>query len=76
VTLGYTFTKPSKVYKSLRVYATCQQVYTFTNYWGGQNPEVSSQGNGQGDGGNLSQGIDFSSFPVPRTFTIGANFNF
>lgn len=76
ITLGYTFTKPSKVYKSLRVYASCQQAYIFTNYWGGQNPEVSSQGNGQGDGGNLSQGVDFSSFPVPRTFTIGANFNF
>ncbi|WP_406751783.1 SusC/RagA family TonB-linked outer membrane protein [Aquirufa salirivi] len=76
ITLGYTFAKPSKVYKSLRVYASCQQAFVFTNYWGGPNPEVSSQGNGQGDGGNLSQGIDFSSYPVPRTFTLGANFNF
>jgi hypothetical protein len=76
VTLGYTFTKPSKVYKSLRVYATCQQAYVFTNYWGGPNPETSAQGNGQGDGGNLSPGVDLSNYPVPRTFTIGANFNF
>ena len=76
VTLGYTFTKPSKVYKSLRVYATCQQAYVFTKYWGGPNPETSAQGNGQGDGGNLSPGVDLSNYPVPRTFTIGANFNF
>jgi TonB-linked SusC/RagA family outer membrane protein len=76
VTLGYTFSKPTKVYKSVRVYASCQQAYVFTNYWGGPNPETSAQGNGQGDGGNLSPGIDLSNYPVPRTFTLGANFNF
>jgi TonB-dependent starch-binding outer membrane protein SusC len=76
VTLGYTFAKPTKVYKSVRVYASCQQAYVFTNYWGGPNPETSAQGNGQGDGGNLSPGVDLSNYPVPRTFTIGANFNF
>lgn len=76
ITLGYTFAKPTKVYKSLRVYASCQQAYVFTNYWGGPNPETSAQGNGQGDGGNLSPGVDLSNYPVPRTFTVGANFNF
>ena len=76
VTLGYTFAKPTKVYKSVRVYASCQQAYVFTNYWGGPNPETSAQGNGQGDGGNLSPGVDLSNYPVPRTFTLGANFNF
>jgi len=76
ITLGYTFAKPTKVYKSVRVYASCQQAYVFTNYWGGPNPETSAQGNGQGDGGNLSPGVDLSNYPVPRTFTIGANFNF
>jgi len=76
ITLGYTFAKPTKVYKSVRVYASCQQAYVFTNYWGGPNPETSAQGNGQGDGGNLSPGVDLSNYPVPRTFTVGANFNF
>ncbi len=76
ITLGYTFAKPTKVYKSVRVYASCQQAYVFTNYWGGPNPETSAQGNGQGDGGNLSPGVDLSNYPVPRTFTLGANFNF
>jgi TonB-linked SusC/RagA family outer membrane protein len=76
ITLGYTFSKPTKVYKSVRVYASCQQAYVFTNYWGGPNPETSAQSNGQGDGGNLSPGVDLSNYPVPRTFTVGANFNF
>ncbi len=76
ITLGYTFAKPTKVYKSVRVYASCQQAYVFTNYWGGPNPETSAQSNGAGDGGNLSPGVDLSNYPVPRTFTLGANFNF
>lgn len=76
ITLGYTLPKPTKLYKSLRLYASCQQVYVFTKYWGGPNPETSAQSNGQGDGGNLSPGVDLSNYPVPRTFTVGANFNF
>jgi len=76
ITLGYTLPKPTKLYKSLRLYASCQQVYVFTKYWGGPNPETSAQSNGQGDGGNLSPGLDLSNYPVPRTFTVGANFNF
>ncbi|MDQ6815063.1 MAG: TonB-dependent receptor [Bacteroidota bacterium] len=76
VTLGYNIGAKNKVFKSARVYASIQQVYTFTKYWGGPNPEVSSQANGDGDGGNLSQGVDFSSYPVPRTYTLGVNLNF
>ncbi|WP_147202868.1 SusC/RagA family TonB-linked outer membrane protein [Segetibacter aerophilus] len=76
VTLGYNIGVKNKVFKSARVYASIQQLYTFTNYWGGPNPEVSSQGDGNGDGGNLSQGVDFSSYPVPRTYTLGVNLNF
>ncbi len=76
ITMGYTFTKLPKSIKSLRLYASAQNVFVFTNYWGGQNPEVSMQDNGQGDGGNLSPGIDLGPFPVPRTITFGANINF
>lgn len=76
ITMGYTFTKLPKAIKSLRLYASAQNVFVFTNYWGGQNPEVSMQDNGQGDGGNLSPGIDLGPFPVPRTITFGANINF
>ena len=76
ITLGYTFTKLPKAIRSARIYASAQNVLVFTNYWGGQNPEVSMQSNGQGDGGNLSPGIDLGPYPVPRTITFGANINF
>lgn len=76
ITLGYNLGIKNKVFNSARVYASVQQVYTFTKYWGGPNPETSAQGNGQGDGGNLSQGLDLSNYPVPRTYTLGVNLNF
>jgi TonB-linked SusC/RagA family outer membrane protein len=76
VTLGYNAGPIGKFIRSARVYASVQNLYTFTPYWGGSNPEVSMSGGGNDDGGNLSQGIDFSAYPVPRTITFGANINF
>ncbi|MHA4807385.1 SusC/RagA family TonB-linked outer membrane protein [Flavitalea flava] len=76
ITLGYNVNVKNKVFKSARLYASVQQVYTFTKYWGGPNPETSAQGDGNGSGDNLDQGIDLSNYPVPRTYTIGANINF
>jgi TonB-linked SusC/RagA family outer membrane protein len=76
ITIGYTFKNLGKSVKSARVYASGQNMWVFTPYWGGSNPEVSMQGDGGGDGGNLSPGVDFSSYPVPRTITFGANINF
>lgn len=76
VTVGYTIPKANKVFKSARVYASVQQLYIFTKYWGGPNPETSAQSDGNGDGGNLSPGVDLSNYPVPRTYTIGINLNF
>lgn len=76
ITLGYNLGIKNKVFSSARLYGSIQQVYVFTNYWGGPNPETSAQGDGNGDGGNLSQGIDLSNYPVPRTYTLGINLNF
>jgi len=76
ITLGYTINKSNKFFKSARLYASIQQAYIFTKYWGGPNPETSAQSNGQGDGGNLSQGVDLSNYPVPRTYSLGINLNF
>jgi TonB-dependent starch-binding outer membrane protein SusC len=76
ITLGYTINKSNKLFKSARVYGSIQQALVFTKYWGGQNPEVSAQNDGNGDGGNLSPGVDQFNYPVPRTTTFGVNFNF
>lgn len=76
ITLGYNVNVRNRFFKSARFYTSIQQVYVFTKYWGGPNPETSAQGDGNGDGGNLSQGIDLSNYPVPRTYTLGVNLNF
>ena len=76
ITLGYNIGAFNRFFKSARLYASVQQVYVFTKYWGGPNPETSAQGDGNGDGGNLSQGVDLSNYPVPRTYTLGINLNF
>ncbi len=76
ITLGYNIGVKNKVFNSARIYASVQQVYVFTKYWGGPNPETSANGAGNGDGGNLSQGVDLSNYPVPRTYTLGINLNF
>ncbi|MBB6328879.1 TonB-linked SusC/RagA family outer membrane protein [Algoriphagus iocasae] len=76
ITLGYTFTNLPKSIKSARLYASGQNMWVFTKYWGGSNPEVSMQNNGQGDGGNLSPGVDLAGYPVPRTITFGVNITF
>ena len=72
ITLGYTL-RPNavKYVKSARLYATVQQAFVFTKYTG-QNPEASI---GRDDAVG-TYGQDLSTFPVPRTFMIGANFNF
>jgi TonB-linked SusC/RagA family outer membrane protein len=76
ITLGYTIDTNNKIFQSARLYASAQNVYVFTKYWGGPNPETSASGGGNGDGGNLSQGVDLSNYPVPRTWTLGINLNF
>jgi TonB-linked SusC/RagA family outer membrane protein len=76
ITLGYTIKKSNKVFNTARIYGSIQQALVLTKYWGGPNPETSAQNNGQGDGGNLSPGVDLSNYPVPRTFSLGVNLNF
>lgn len=76
ITLGYNIGAMNRFFKSARLYASVQQVYVFTKYKGGPNPETSANGAGDGDGGNLSQGVDLSNYPVPRTYTLGINLNF
>jgi TonB-linked SusC/RagA family outer membrane protein len=76
ITLGYTLPGVERYFKSARIYGSIQNVHIFTKYWGGPNPEISVQNNGQGDGGNLAPGVDISGYPVPRIVNIGVNLNF
>lgn len=72
ISLGYTFStellQRIKV-RSLRVYLTGQNLYTFTKY-PGFDPETSSQGDG------LSRGGDYLGYPSARTVIAGLNVTF
>ncbi len=69
ITLGYRVPVDNISFvSSFRLYLSIQQVYTFTKY-PGNNPEVSSAS-------GLNSGTDQTSYPIPRTFTVGLNVNF
>lgn len=73
VILGYNvplaLIQRAKISK-LRIYASIQNLYTFTNY-SGYDPEVGSINQDV-----LLTGIDNGRYPVPRTYTIGFNVEF
>ncbi|MCU4157707.1 TonB-dependent receptor [Carboxylicivirga sp. A043] len=71
VTLGYDFSKiiNNGLFKQVRLYATAQNLFTFTKY-DGMDPEV-----GYGlEGG--SSGVDVGFYPRPRTYLLGVNVKF
>jgi len=74
LTLGYSFSpailKRSVFVKGFRLYASAQNLALFTNYKG-SNPEAMTT-----DAGVLTPGEDFTNYPLPRIFTVGANVNF
>jgi len=76
---GYTLPKNTveKIGLSyIRLYLTCDNIYTFTNY-SGLNPEVGDSGlNPEGGGDPLTSGIDWGTYPLLRSLTVGANIKF
>lgn len=68
LTLGYNFGNIGEYIKGLRLYATCNNVFTITNYKG-LDPEVSL--------GGIEPGVDNrQTYPRTRTFMLGVNVNF
>ena len=72
VMIGYNvpvyLIKQIKFIDGLRIYASGQNLLTFTKYTG-TDPEVNSHSSNSN--ANLAGGIDFNSFPAFRTFTFG-----
>jgi len=76
ITLGYTIPENlvGKIsIQHLRIYATVQNVYTFTKYKG-FDPEV-SESVAWGSGG-LDLGVDNGNYPLPRIIMFGFNLSF
>lgn len=71
VALGYTFPKPIKFIKRLRVYASANNVLTITPYKHGYDPEASMYGQDP-----TRRGVDFGVYPPGRTYKLGVDFTF
>ena len=64
INLGYTFREVGKSKMNIRVAASCQNVFTITNY-SGLDPEV-----------NNADGVYSTLIPRPRLYTLRLNINF
>jgi hypothetical protein len=56
--------------QNLRVFASGQNLLTFTKY-SGYNPEVNNSNSNQ-----LTGGLDYGSYPLSKTYSIGLNVTF
>lgn len=65
VSLGYSIPKSTVRFSAVRLYISAQNLFLITKY-PGSNPDVNNSG-------GTSPGIDDSSYPLSRTFSIGAN---
>jgi iron complex outermembrane receptor protein len=70
--LGYTFPVKGKTIKSFRVALTGQNLFLITGY-SGLDPEVNTN---KERNGVPSRGIDYTSYPSARTFTVSLNAGF
>lgn len=84
MTLGYTIPIPQKIAQTLRIYASCENLFTITKYTG-WNPEVNTkayendsriQHGGSEQTANAGAGLDFNSYPSMRVYTFGVNVTF
>lgn len=74
-TITLSWLVPESLQKNLRmsasrIYVTGANLFTATNY-SGFDPDVSAQ-----SVGNANRGIDIGAYPLARTITLGASFNF
>lgn len=72
LTLGYSIPfKTNKYISNARIYFSAQQLFTICEY-PGPNPQVADNN----ELGWNGMGVDRTTYPIPRTFSIGCNINF
>ncbi|MDR8390912.1 TonB-dependent receptor [Aliifodinibius sp. S!AR15-10] len=76
ITLGYTLPVSSNsMISRLRFYGSVQNAFIITSY-PGPNPEVNTNADTEGGGGDTALGIDQTAYPIPRTVSFGVNLSF
>ena len=72
LSLSYTLKKSVTHFADIRLSLSCQNLFTISGY-SGMDPAAYSFSNGHAD---VTSGVDMGGYPTPRTFTLGAKFNF
>lgn len=67
IALGFNVPVEKSVFKNLRLYVSCDNVYMWDNYYPGYSPEAATQDNASSDWG---------SYPQARTVSFGLNATF
>ncbi|MFI2743509.1 SusC/RagA family TonB-linked outer membrane protein [Zhouia sp. PK063] len=78
ITLGYNMTSlfsKNSFITNARIYTSITNAFTLTSYSRG-NPQVASSSNRGGGSLALAPGLDFTSYPLARTYTLGLNLSF
>ena len=77
IQLGYTLPSLSKYgIEKLRIYIAATNVLTFTKY-PGMDPEMTTSANALAAGeGDMARGIDWGTYPNPKSYSIGLNLTF
>ncbi|SFF89588.1 TonB-linked outer membrane protein, SusC/RagA family [Salegentibacter agarivorans] len=78
LTLGYSFEsffQENGFIKQARIYSSVNNAFIITDYSRG-NPQVANSANRGGGSLTLAPGVDFTSYPLARTFILGLNFSF
>lgn len=73
ISIAYTIPKSVSRFADIRLSVSCQNLFTITSYKG-MDPETSSVNDGANT--DINAGIDIGAYPIPRTITVGARFNF
>ena len=76
ITLGYKLPINPKYIQYARVYLSIENLKTWDSYYGGYSPEAANTASSSSPGGQSAVGLDYSSYPLARTYTLGININF
>ncbi len=76
LTIGYKLPINPKILSYARVYFSVENLACWNNYYGGYSPEAANTASSSSPGGQSALGLDYSSYPLSRTFTFGININF
>lgn len=76
LTIGYKLPINPKLISYARIYFSVENLKCWNHYYGGYSPEAANTASSSSPGGQSALGLDYGSYPLSRTYTLGININF